>query len=167
MATVTVNYAASAAITCNCTSLASSATFTSGYESSWVDNTTNKYVDALLSGKVTVGTTPTPNTQILVYTVAMLEDSTYFDVFDGTESTETLTNGAAAAGSLKLAAVLNVPVNTAGVAYNFGPTSVAQLYGGVLPAKWGLFVTHNTGTTLGTATGSQVFYYKGIKYDMA
>jgi hypothetical protein len=166
MATVTINYASSAVITCNCTTLGSGS-FTAGYESSWVDNTTNKYVDALLSGKVTVGTTPTANTQILVYTVAMQSDSSYPDVFDGTEGAETLTNLGACGGSLKLAAIMNVPVTTSDIAYNFGPTSVAQLYGGVMPAKWALFITHNTGAALNGTGANQAFYYRGVKYDMA
>ena len=94
MATATVNYSSNTSITCGVASTASSTTFVAGRESSEIDNTTNKYMDAMVRGKVTVGTTPTVNTQIVVYVwgsdVSLA--TTAIDVLDGTDSAETLTN---------------------------------------------------------------------------
>ena len=66
MATATVSYSSNTAITMDLANLASSSTFLAGRESTQIDNTTNKYMDALVSGQISVGTTPTANTQIVV-----------------------------------------------------------------------------------------------------
>lgn len=168
MATVTPSYSASTALTITLASLASSTTFVAGRESTVVDNSSNKYYDALLTGLVTVGTTPTVNTQILVYVFGQMDDSpTYPDVMDGTDSDETITSAGVGRGFLKLAASLDVDATTSNRAYNFGPVSVAPLFGGVLPQRWSVFVVHNTVAALNSTGGNHNIKYQGIKYDVA
>lgn len=170
MAEVKAKYAASATITCgvHSTPLASSSTFVAGRESTVIDNTTNLYDDALLSGQVTVGTTPTANTLILVYVFAILDDTpTYPDVMDGTDSDETLTSVGVGQGFLKLAAAMNCDSTTSNRAYAFGPVSVASLFGGIMPNKWSIFVTHNTGVALNSTSGNHFFKYTGVTYTVA
>ena len=59
MATVlTTTYSSNTAITMNLSALAASATFIAGRESTQIDNTSTKYIDALVQGSFTVGTTP-------------------------------------------------------------------------------------------------------------
>lgn len=167
MATATINYTASATITMTLASMASSATLVAGVESTVIDNTSNKFVDAIVGGKITVGTTPTINTQILVYVFAPIDSTpTYPDVMDGTDSVETLTSLGVGRGFLKLAAVLDVDAVTSNVAYPFS-FSVAQLFGGVMPSRWSLFATQNTGAALHATGGNHVLKYEGIKYDVA
>jgi hypothetical protein len=149
--------------------LASSATFVAGRESSQVDNTTNKYVDVLVSGSVSVGTTPTANTSILVYVYGADTSlaTTAIDVLDGTDSAETLTN-TGILNALRLGAAINVPAATTDVQYFVLPFSVAALFGGVVPKFWGLFVAHNTAVNLrSNAINTNSFEYVGIKYDIA
>jgi hypothetical protein len=149
--------------------LASSATFVAGRESSQVDNTTNKYVDVLVSGSVSVGTTPTANTSILVYVYGADTSlaTTAIDVLDGTDSAETLTN-VGILNALRLGAAINVPAATTDVQYFVLPFSVAALFGGVVPKFWGLFVAHNTAVNLrSNAINTNSFEYVGIKYDIA
>jgi len=167
MATATVNYSANTGITIDLSSLASSASWIAGRESSEIDNTTNKYVDALVQGKVKVGTTPTANTSINVYVWGADTSlaTTAIDVLDGTDSAETLTNTGVLYSALKLGAVINVLVNTSDVTYNIAPFSVAQLFGGVMPKFWGLFVAHNTGVNL-NASNANLFSFNGIKFDV-
>jgi len=168
MATVTPNYAATATVSISLASLATSSTFAAGQESAVVDNTTNKYVDALLAGKIRVGTTPTTNTQILVYVFAPLDDTpTYPDVMDGTDSGETVTSVGVGQGFLKQAAFMNVDSNTSDRDYAFGPVSVAELFGGTMPPKWSVFVTHNTGVNLNSTAGNHFVKYTGVKFDVA
>lgn len=168
MATVSNNYAADAQLTISLASLASSSTFVAGQESAVVDNSSNLYLDALLSGKVTVGTTPTVNTQILVYVFGQNNDTpTYPDVMDGTDSAETLTSVGVGRGFLKLAAVLDVDSTTSDRAYPFGPVSVAALFGGALPQRWSVFVTHNTGVALNATAGNHEISYQGVKATVA
>ena len=169
MATSTVNYSSNTAITMDLSALASSATFVAGRESSQVDNTTNKYVDVLVSGSVSVGTTPTANTSILVYVYGADTSlaTTAIDVLDGTDSAETLTN-TGILNALRLGAAINVPAATTDVQYFVLPFSVAALFGGVVPKFWGLYVAQNTGVALRTnAINTNSFEYVGIKYDIA
>jgi hypothetical protein len=169
MATSTVNYSSNTTITMDLSALASSATFVAGRESSQVDNTTNKYVDVLVSGSVSVGTTPTANTSILVYVYGADTSlaTTAIDVLDGADSAETLTN-TGILNALRLGAAINVPAATSDVQYFVLPFSVASLFGGVVPKFWGLFVAHNTAVNLrSNAINTNSFEYVGIKYDIA
>lgn len=169
MATSTVNYSANTAITMDLANLATSSTFLAGRESSQIDNTSNKFVDALVSGFVSVGTTPTANTVIGVYVWGADTSlaTTALDVLDGTDSAETLTNAGILA-ALKLGASVAVPAATSDVKYIVLPFSVAALFGGVMPKFWGLFVSHNTAVNLrNNAVNTNSFEYVGIKYDIA
>lgn len=162
MADIKTAYAASTTVTCSLASLASSADWTAGRESNAVSNATNLYLDYLLSGRVTVGTTPTTNTEIRVYVVARRDDSNWPDVFDGTDSAETCTSAGVRDGYAKLAAVLRVDSTTSNRAYDFGPVSVASLFGGVLPAEWVVFVAHNCGAALHATGGNHEIDIKGV-----
>lgn len=169
MATATVNYSANTAITMDLANLGTSSTFVAGRESSQIDNTTNEYMDALVSGFVSVGTTPTANTTIAVYVWGADTSlgTTPLDVLDGTDSAETLTN-TGILNALRLGATVSVPAATSDVQYPVLPFSVASLFGGVLPKFWGLFVAHNTAVNLrNTAVNTNSFEYVGVKYDIA
>ena len=146
-----ITYGSSSNLTITLASLATDASLLVGRESSEVDNTTNRYVDYLLSGKITTGTSPTASKFIEVHVVGLMDDSTYPSVFDGTDSAETVT-AAVKSGVCRLAASIDT-TNTSDVTYYFGPVSVASLFGGVMPKKFVVFVTHNTAVNL-NSTGS-------------
>jgi hypothetical protein len=169
MTTVSANLGTKTTLTIGVASLASSSSFVDGRESNQVDNTTNKFLDALLEGFITVGTTPTVNTQILVYVWGSNDSlaTTAKDVLDGTDSDETLTSAGIGRGFLKLLAAIDVDSTTSDRRYDFGVVSVAQALGGVLPKYWGIFVTHNTGVALNATTGNHEISYSGIKQDIA
>lgn len=156
------------AITITLASLATSATLVAGRESTVVDNTSNLFVDYIVSGQITVGTTPTVDKQIAIYVHAPLKVAS--GTFTYPIATTTALTGADAAATfeayqrddLKLAAVSNV-IATSDRAYSFN-FSIAQLFGGVVPLKWGLFVTHNTGVNLNATAGNHWMHWTGIKY---
>ena len=168
MATTTISYTTATTITCSVASVASSSTWVAGQESNEIDNTSNKYDDVLVQGKITVGTTPTASTLILVYVWGSDTSAatTNLDTIDGVDSTETLTSAGVRDGFLKLAASINVDATTSNRSYWFGPFSVADLFGQV-PRFWELFVTHNTGANLNSTAGNHSFTYTGIKFDTA
>lgn len=153
-----LNYVASSALTITLNSLASSASLLTGRQSTAVDNTTNKYLDYHLSGQFKVGTTPTSGTYIYVYVVSMIDDTTWPTAstgFGATDAAATLATAGQGGSYLKLAAAISVDSATTGVVYGFGKVSVAQLFGGVCPPKFVVFVTQNTGAALdGTAGGT-------------
>lgn len=157
MADRKIAYGSSSAVTITLGGLATSSSFTAGRESTAIDNTSNKYLDYLIGGKIQVGTTPTASTEIRVYVVGSVNDSpTYPDVFDGTDSAETRTSAGATDAAMKLAAVLSVDATTSNRDYWFGPVSVAALFGGVMPKYFVVFVTHNTAVNLNATDGNHV-----------
>lgn len=169
MATVTPNYSSNTTITMDLANLATSSTFIAGRESSEIDNTSNKYMDAIVRGSVSVGTTPTANTVIAIYVWGANTSlgTTAIDVLDGTDSAESLTN-TGVLNTLKLGAAVGVIATTSDIAYPVLPFSVARLFGGVLPKFWGLYVAHSTGANMrNTAVNTNSFEYVGVKYDVA
>lgn len=167
MATVSSNYAASVALTITLASLASDTSKLAGRESTAVSNATNKYVDVLVGGKVTTGTSPTPAKTIEIWVYSAVNDTpTYPDVIDGTDSAETFPDDGSKFATLKLAKVINTD-NTSDQTYWVAPFSVAQLFGGLMPTHWGLWITHDTGVALNATAGNHEFKYTGVKFDVA
>lgn len=161
MADVKSAYAASSAMTVtNLHSIASSATWVGGWESAEVDNSTNKYEDYLISGKLALGNAATAG-EIRVYVVAKIDDSEWPDAMDGTESTATWTTTTIrdAAAVLGFSAATRADPGTDDV-YPIHPFSVAGCFGGVCPEKFVVFVTHSTGVNL-AASGSEM-HQKGV-----
>lgn len=91
-ASITISYIADATVTMDLSALAASSTFVAGRESSKVTNSSN-YLDCRISGNYISGTTPTAPAETRLYYVTPTEDTpTWPDVFDGTDSAETVTN---------------------------------------------------------------------------
>lgn len=168
MTTMTINYGSVNNITISPENVASSSDFTAGVESAAIDNSTDKFVDVLVSGTWTSGTTPTAGTQVNAFVYAQQDDTpTYPDVLDGTASAETMTSAGVMSGALKFLGSLNITTNTSNRAYYLAPTSVAQLFGGIMPKRWGLFISHNTGVNSNSTAGNHAWKYQGIKFDAA
>jgi hypothetical protein len=139
-AIVTIVYAADAAFTMDLSALGSSSTWLAGRESTIVSNSIN-YLDCRISGKYIAGTTSTVDTEARLYYVAPTEDTpTWPDVFDGTDSAETVTNsqilnGLVLGWSGTVSAVSDVtyPIVSA--------LTMAQAFG-VIPKAFLLFFAH-------------------------
>jgi len=159
-------YAASSDLTITLASLASDTNLLAGQESTAVDNTTNLYIDYLLSGKVTTGTSPTTARVIEVWVIGIMDDATWPDVFDGTDSAETITNAGIKNSICRLAASIDT-VATSDLAYPFGPVSVASLFGGRLPKQFVVFVTHSTAVNLNSTGGNQKISITPVYYTTA
>lgn len=91
-ANVTTTYVADSAITMDLSALASSSTFVAGRESTKYTNSSG-YPNARISGTYISGTTPTAPAESRLYVIPPYEDTpSWPDVFDGTDSAETVTN---------------------------------------------------------------------------
>lgn len=155
MADRKIAYAASSDLTVtNLHSIATSSTWVAGWESGAVDNTTNKYLDYALTAKITVAAAGLSAGEIRMYVVAMLDDSNWPDQFDGTESTESVTDTEIRDAICQPAAVTATDTTASRVYYLHCP-SVAAAFNGNLPAKFVVFITHSTGANL-AASGNQV-----------
>lgn len=173
MATEQLNYpAGTATITIAPQNVATSSTFVAGVESDSISNVSNLDLDHLVSGKWRSGTTPTANTQVQIWVVPCIVDDlsssvTWPDVFDGTSSAETVTSAGILLGLGRILGVLNVDSNTTGRDYFLAPTSVAAMFGGMLPTRYVLFITHNTGVNSDTTGSNFVWYYQRIRRTVA
>ena len=155
MATVTTTtYGTKTSITMDLANLASSSTLVAGVESAEISN-------------VYPGTTPTASMSIYVYVWGSdaTAASVNLDVIDGTTSAETISKAGVRDGFLKLGAFVTLSDTTSNQEHPIAPFSVAQMFGGVMPMHWGLFVTHNTGVAMyNNAVNTNAFSYTGITY---
>ena len=150
-------YAASVSLTMTLASLASDATnLLAGRQSTLVDNTSNLYLDYLLAGKITTGTSPTVSRVIEVWAWGWLSDAPlYPDTLGASDANVTLTTRDGLFQFARRAAVLVVTA-TSNVSYYFGPVSVRSLFGGTCPSKWGIWVVQNTAVALNATGGNHV-----------
>ena len=153
-------YGTSTTITAAIASLASDTNLLAGIESSTIDNTTDGFEDIILSGKVTVGTSPTASKQIEIWLIPW-DSNTWPDCFDGTSSSETITSSDIKAAICKAVAIMPTN-NTSDRTYSFTGVSAKQVCGGVLPSKFVLFIVHNTGVALNATAGNHEFRYQGV-----
>jgi hypothetical protein len=154
-------YAASAALTqTNLDGLAASSTHVAGWESDAIDNTSNLYLDYRIAAKIVVESSGLAAGEIRMYLVAPLDDSTWPDVFDGTESAETVTDTEIRDAICRLGAV-TVTDTTASRAYYIEIPSVAAVFNGNLPKKFVIFITQSTTTTLETTGDPNQVYVTG------
>lgn len=165
MPVLTTTYSTTTTITMNLSGLAASATYITGRESTQVDNTSTQYIDAIVHGDFTVGTTPaiTGGLAVYVWGSEVSLGTTPLKTLDGTDSDESLTT--TELGMLKFASFTPVLVNTSDTQYFIAPFSVAALFGGVMPKFWGLYVAHSTTAALRTnAANTNSFNFVGVTY---
>ena len=153
MAQAKVNYATASDITITLAALGSDASLLAGAESNAIDNTVNGYRDYWISGKITTGTSPTTGKQIEVWAVGSIDGSIYPDVFDGTASAETISLASVKASVCKFVANMATTA-TSDEDYPFGPVLLSSVFGGDVPPKFVIFVTHNTGVNLNATAGN-------------
>jgi len=151
---VKLRYGTAADVTLTAASLATSSSKLAGQESTLVDNTTDLYDDFLVSGKITTGTSPTTAKTIELWCIPSWDGTTWPDVFDGTDSAETITNAEVKVGLLR-ALVWSVGTNaTSNITYHFAGVSIAAMFGGVVPPKFSFFLTHDTAVNLNSTAGN-------------
>lgn len=153
MADLKLAYGTASDLTITLASMATDTNLLTGRESAVIDNSANLFLDYLVSGKITAGTSPTASRSIEVWAVGSWDGTNWPDVFDGTESAETITSADIKASICRFVAAM-ATANTSDRTYHFGPVSLAAAFGGVLPPKVVLFVTHSTGVNLNSTAGN-------------
>lgn len=152
-------WGASSALTITLASLATSSGLTAGRESTSYDNGTAKDPELWLSGKITTGTSPTSGKTIQVWAIVPIENTTptWPDVFDGTDSAETVTS-ASVLNSCGVLVHTIVVDSTSDRTYPIAPKALSPYFGGVVPKTVSMFVVHDTVAAL-HATGSNHALY--------
>ena len=166
MANIKKFYRASSSITnvntvSNLNGLATSSTLVAGWLSAVIDNTTDLDLDKIITGSIALGGSVVANGQICVYAIAQLDDGAWpaaaltLGTF-GTQGTGTFkdaTNRDSVA-VLVWAAGTRTDSGTDDV-YQIAASSLAGAFGGIIPSRCVLFVTHSTGVNL-AASGHQI-----------
>ncbi len=158
MTTVSISYGSATALTMTLASLATDANLVAGRESTAIDNTSDLFVDALVFGSTMTGTTPTAARQIEVWLYGSLDGTNYSGSATGSDAN--LTPGEKTL--LKLLTIIPT-VNTSNKAYIWGPYSVSQAFGLMVP-YYGVYQVHNTGANLNATGGNHFVKYRGGKY---
>lgn len=163
MATAYQEYAASSNLTVtSLNSLASSASLLGGWTSGTIDNTTDKHLDKVITAQFTTASSNRQAGQIQVWAYAMLDDSTWPDVFssgtEGTQGAATIVDDEQKAEAFVLLWATTVDTGNGDI-HCMPPRSVRNAFGGILPPKFAVFVTTTAATTTNAgfaASGNQV-----------
>lgn len=162
--------AASTALTVtNLHSLASdSGAYLAGWSSASVSNTTNNYLDYMVSGTFTTHASNRAAGRIEVWVIGALNDTpTWPATASGTIGTEgalSFVDTEEKFNLCRLLASLDADASASAI-YTFPPTGIRQLFGSDMPpTHWALFVTQNcsTTTTAGLAAAGSALYYTPI-----
>lgn len=150
-----VSYGSTTAVTITLASLASS-TLTAGQQGTRVDNTSAEAIDVHLFGCVTASSTgATASKQVEIWAAGSLDNVNWSAGVGSTDQAVTLSNTKTA---LKLLQIIPTAA-TSSQAYNFGPLSIGQAFGGFPPPYWLPVVFHNMGSALNAqSTGNYIMY---------
>jgi hypothetical protein len=162
---VTPVWSASAALTqTNLDGLASSSTHVAGWESASLDNA--GLLDRRITAVIQVESAGLSAGEIRLYLVGQLHDSAWPDVFDGTESAETVTDTEIRDAICRLGAITATDT-TASRLYYLDCPSARSVFGGTLPKRMVVFITQSTGAALETTGDPNQVYEQGYKENVA
>lgn len=159
MADIKQAWSTSAALTITLTTLAHSTS--AGRESTAVDNSTNKYIDAMLtvSVKITTGTSAADKA-VYVYVYGS-EDGTNYDTnATGSDAAITLESPT----NLRLLDVISVNTTAGNATWKKVIGSVASAFGGQLPRKWGIVILNTTSLAFTATSANHSVTYSGMYY---
>jgi hypothetical protein len=134
----------------------------SARQSAEIDNTSNLFTDALIFLRIKSGASG-------VSTTGYVNIWAFATANDGTNRSENAGSGDAAITlvsptNLKFLGLMNM-VNV-GTFYTVGPLSVASVFGGILPAKWGIVVQNQSGGAFDGTEGNHLKVYQGIMHQI-
>ena len=146
--------------------LASSSTHLSGWESDAIDNSSAGYLDYEINAVLQVESAGLSVGELRMYLVAELNDSAWPDVFDGTQSAETVTSSDIRDAICVLAAVTATDT-TASRTYALQCPSARAVFKGNLPRKFVVFITQSTGAALESTADPNQVYVRGSYANVA
>jgi hypothetical protein len=151
------------ALTITIASLATSSTLLVGRESTAVNNTSNLDEDHLVSGQITVGTSPTGGRiELWAYApIAIASGTPDYGLLTGADAAKTFDSRNQLLSALKLLWSTGVDT-TSNREYAIPPSSITQAFGQV-PPYWGLFLTHSSGVNLHATSGNHFLHYHRVQ----
>ena len=163
MATASPVYGTPTAMTITLASLASDTNLVAGRESTALDQKDSlDAIDVLVGGKVTTGTSPTTSRQIEIWAYGSYDDTEFSGSATGSDANLTPDEKT----NLRLLTMIPT-VATSDKTYKWGPFSIAQAFGGVVPVQFGIYIVHNTAVNLNSTGGNHEVVYTTVKYESA
>lgn len=130
-----------------------------------VSDAANLWVDVLIYGQFTsnTSTASSDGTVIEIWAYAQINDTPTYPVgFGGTDLAMTFSSNNQKSSALRFLGSVSLDT-TAGRVYPVAPISVAAAFGGVLPKRFGVFVSHNAGATAPLAASGNSLRYTAIQ----
>lgn len=140
---------------------------TAGWMSNAIDNSSNLYMNALVTIELAaVNTAPANSKAVFLYAYGLIDTagSAYTSTGDGTPSGSegTITFPDVTANAIPIPVLGVVPYPVQNKAINGGPFSVARAFGDVLPPKWGVAMINHTGMTLSVTNIKYIEVYATV-----
>lgn len=163
MATTKTTYGTNTSFTVtNLHSLANSST--TAWQSSSVDNTTDRWDDAIVQIVLAFSSTAPANSKCaFVFAYGSVNGSTFPEPLSGSQGTVTVPDVTANAQAFRL--IGTIPYNTTGATVESSPFSIASAFGGVLPPAWGIVIVNYSGAAL-ASSGSSAFW-RGVREEIS
>ena len=158
MSTVKPLYASPTTITITQAGLANNAY----RQSTAFDNSTVRYEDGILGGSIQVGTSPTDKTTIEIFLYGTFDGTNYTAGCSGTDGAYTADGEE---GLLPRAAIIYVDTTT-DQDYVWGPISVKEVFGGVMPQKFGAVVLNKSGVTTNATGTNNIMKFTGYNTEI-
>ena len=136
---------------------------TSARQSNVIDNTSNKYVDYLVSVKL-ASTTGTIGGDRAAYVYVVAADAD--GLADYTEGASTADSVITLTSPPNAVRVGYVSVPASNTVYRSGPFSVAAAFGGMLPPKFAIVVENRTGLALSATTANFGVVVQPVAYNV-
>lgn len=130
-------------------------------ESTVVDNSTNKFIDVLVTCFVTAQTGPATGDYLDVFAYTKADDTGPKYTGDATGA-----DAAYSGQSKNLAFVGRLAVEST-TRMEGGPWSLRAAFGGTMPDTFGIVIDNETDGALSSTEADCKFFYQGIKYDSA
>jgi hypothetical protein len=165
MSDIKLAYGAATAFTKTNANLTSSTT--AGWRSNAIDNTSGKYIDALVEIELAaVNSAPAGSKAVFLFAYALVDPG----AAAYTSSGDTVPDGAEGTLTFPAVTTLPSPMPTLGVvpypvqnkALNGGPFSVAKCFGGILPPKWGVAMVNDSGMTISVTNVKYTEVYQTV-----
>ncbi len=162
MTTVAPVLGTSTAITLTAAGLATSSTRLAGRAGTAVDLTAlgTFPVDVMLGGQIMTGTSPTAGI-IELWASASEAGSVFAGNLPATDQNSTLTAEMKALMRLVASIATN---STSNLAYPISPVSLYQVFAGIIPRKFNLWLVHSTAVNLNATGGNHFLSYTPINY---
>jgi hypothetical protein len=154
MAVTNIQYQSVTNITISLASLANNA----ARESTFIDNSSTLFLDAMVYLAIQLQTgTPSNDQAIQIWFYGSSDATNYTDNATGTNAPLTMRTPTNLRGPWTI-----VTPTSGGLLYKTVIPSVATIFGGIMPIRWGIVVENRTGIAFNATEGNHIKTFRGV-----